>query len=260
MKQTENKMNIWNRLFSSSTYCSICENNNAGFNRLPDFFVENIENHGFQHLNDCEMTPVDTYSCKACGASDRERLYALWIKNEFIEKPLSVMRDAKAIHFAPEQFLSDFIQGKRIFKSYETADLNMQNVDYNVDLMQLPFENESFDFFICSHVLEHVPDDHIALKELYRITKKGGRGILMAPIATKLTSTIEGTESHDDADRWRLFGQHDHVRLYSHNDYIARIQRSGFSVQEYDASWFGKRLYKKLGLKPTSILYVALKT
>lgn len=45
-------------------------------------------------------------------------------------------------------------------------------VDHVIDLMNLPFNESSFDLFICSHVLEHVENDDLAISELFRITKK----------------------------------------------------------------------------------------
>ncbi len=44
---------------------------------------------------------------------------------------------------------------------YKTADLSMENVDFKVDMMSMLFDDESFDFFICSHVLEHVDSDDL---------------------------------------------------------------------------------------------------
>src|SRR5699024_2727934 len=102
-------------------------------------------------------------------------------------------------------------------------------------------------------------DDIASIAELFRITKKGGSGILMAPIVVGLNKTIEDPTITDEAERWRLFGQNDHVRLYSHNDYVSRIEASGFRLQQLDREFFGDALFKELGLKKTTILYIASK-
>ena len=202
------------------------------------------------------MTALDTYSCANCGASDRERLYALWIEQE-IQKG-RFFEHAHMIHFAPEPALSGKLKHMGVF-DYKTADLHMGGVDYNVDMMDLPFDNDHFDFFICSHVLEHVERDDLAIRELYRVTKPGGAGILMAPIIVGLKKTVEHPSVKDEAGRWRLYGQGDHVRLYAHDDYVNKILSHGFTVRELGEHYFGEDVFRALGLKRTSILYVVNK-
>lgn len=244
-------------LTGAKSHCSVCGTKNVTFEPLSDFYRINATRHGYVHFGKGEMTALDTYSCGKCGASDRERLYAHWIVTTFTNN--RAMLRGKAIHFAPENALSTFLRQSKIFGDYQTADLSMGGVDHKIDLMNLPFAAESYDFFICSHVLEHVFDDYAAICELFRVTKSGGCGILMAPIIVGLPKTIEDPSITDENERWRLFGQNDHVRLYSHGDYVARIQASGFELQQLNESYFGSRLFTKLGLKSTSILYVVSK-
>lgn len=137
--------------------------------------------------------------------------------------------------------------------------MGMPKVDFHVDLQNLPFKNDTYDFFICSHVLEHVADDRKAIGELYRITKPGGSGLLMAPICMDIDQTIEDPLIESESERWRLFGQNDHVRLYSHNDYVARIEEAGFSLRQMTRDDFGEDVFRRLGLQSTSILYVVSK-
>ena len=77
------------------------------------------------------------------------------------------------------------------------------------------YGDSSVDFFICSHVLEHVEDDRKALRELYRILRQGGQGILIVPIILTIDEIDEDPYVTDEAERWRRFGQFDHVRIYS---------------------------------------------
>jgi SAM-dependent methyltransferase len=241
----------------ATTFCPVCAASGVVFNPLPDFYRNHAKQHGYMHFGRGEMTALETYSCAQCGATDRERLYAYWLQGEIGARRLAGPR--KAIHFAPEQALFNFIRSANIFADYQTADLMMETVDHKVDLMNLPFADNSFDFFICSHVLEHVPDDLQAIRELYRITRPGGCGILMAPIIVDLPNTIEDSTVTTEADRWRLFGQFDHVRLYAHDDYILRLEECGFVVQQLDQSVFGADTFARMGLKPTSILYIVTK-
>ena len=202
------------------------------------------------------MTSLESYACANCGASDRERLYAMWIEQE-IEKG-RFPENTRMIHFAPEPALSEKLKGVKAFDC-KTADLLMIDVDYKVDMMDLPFDDDHFDFFICSHVLEHVESDDRAIGELYRITKPGGAGILMAPIIVGLEKTVEDSHVKDEAGRWKLYGQGDHVRLYAHDDYVNKIRSHGFIVKEFGESYFGEDVFRSIGLKRTSVLYVVNK-
>lgn len=239
------------------TFCPICDMSNMTFVPLPDYFRVSAKEHGYKYFGRGEMIALDTYSCPNCGASDRERIYAYWLKEKIKYGKFSRLH--KMIHFAPEQALSNFIRKIDAFEDYQTADLMMEGVDHKVDLMDLPFADDSYDFFICSHVLEHIPDDNKAIRELFRITRPGGCGILMAPIVIDLTETLEDTTANSDSDRWRLFGQFDHVRIYAHDDYVQRIVNGGFLVEQLGCADFGAEIFSKIGLKETSILYIVTK-
>ncbi|MGC7846716.1 class I SAM-dependent methyltransferase [Desulforudis sp. 1088] len=239
-----------------STYCPVCSSQGMSFSPLPDFYRENAEKYGYKYFGCGEMTALETYLCSVCGASDRERLYALWLDHEI--KMGMIKKGINFIHFAPEHALSLKIKSLGYF-DYQTADAMMEGVDYIVNLMNLPFNNNSFDFFICSHVLEHVEDDDLAISELFRITKKGGRGILMVPIIIGLEKTIEDPSVKTEEERWKYFGQNDHVRLYAHDDYVKKIKKHGFHLKELGVTYFGKRVFKRLGLKNTSVLYIVKK-
>jgi SAM-dependent methyltransferase len=237
-------------------YCPVCDSNPTTFLPLPAYYKDIFQHYGFPYAETCEMTSLDTYSCSVCGASDRERLYALWIKQQIAEK--TFFESAKLIHFAPEAGLSKQLRALNFF-DYASADLMMNEADHQVDITNMPFTDNQFDFFICSHVLEHVDSDDKAISELYRILKKGGCGILMAPIVVGLETTLEDPTITDVAERWRLFGQDDHVRLYAHDDYVNKIKQHGFSVAQLDQDYFEKSVFQSLGLKSTSILYIVTK-
>jgi len=238
------------------TYCPVCGQTGAAFDPLPDYYRKHAQACGFVHFGKGEMTSHQTYTCSRCGASDRERFYALWLNAEVQSGALA--KTARFLHFAPEAALSQMIRRQGWF-DYKTADIAMEGVDCRENLMALTFADSSFDFFICSHVLEHVDDDEIAIRELLRVTRTGGRGLLMAPIIVGLPATLEDWSATSDEDRWRLFGQNDHVRLYAHDDYVDKIRRNGFHLTQLGIAHFGADAFRRLGLKPTSILYVVEK-
>jgi len=134
------------------------------------------------------------------------------------------------------------------------------DVDDKVDITNMPgYSDGQFDFFICSHVLEHVTDDAKALQELHRILRPGGKGIVMVPIILSLNQTQEDPTVEDEAERWRRFGQNDHVRLYSKNDFIKRIEQAGFRTHQLGEEYFGEELFRRSGITRQSVLYVAEK-
>ena len=159
---------------------------------------------------------------------ERHRLLWLYLKSEtgfFSEK-------LKVLHFAPEQaFYKRFRKLKNL--DYTTTDLNSPLADVKADICNLPFEDESFDFILCNHVLEHIPDDHKAMNELYRILKPGGTAILQIPQDLKREKTFQDDSITDPGERARIFGQYDHVRIYG-RDYFETLRKIGFQVEEVD--------------------------
>jgi ubiquinone/menaquinone biosynthesis C-methylase UbiE len=96
----------------------------------------------------------------------------------------------KMLHFAPEAFFRALFRGQ--FGEYETADLNMEDVDYNVDMRNLPFDDASYDFVFASIVLDYIRDDEKAIKEIRRVLKPNGIAIL--PVSLVCEKTIEYAE------------------------------------------------------------------
>jgi ubiquinone/menaquinone biosynthesis C-methylase UbiE len=93
----------------------------------------------------------------------------------------------------------------------------------------LPFKENSFDFILCNHVLEHINDDKKAMKELYRVLNKNGTAILQVPINQKSSKTFEDSSIVDKKERIERFGQYDHIRLYG-LDYFKKLEAFGFKV------------------------------
>src|SRR5690606_3838673 len=86
----------------------------------------------------------------------------------------------KVLHFAPEQaFYKKFRKMKNL--DYVTTDLNSPIADVKADICDLPFAENEFDFIICNHVLEHIPDDTKAMQEIYRVFETDGTAILQVP-------------------------------------------------------------------------------
>ncbi len=236
--------------------CPVCATQDTMFCPLPDFYRLESEKYGYKYFGRGETIALETYSCAVCGASDRERLYAFWIYTQI--QSGSLRRGSALLHFAPEQALSRKLRELAYFE-YSSADISKSDVDITLDIMNMPLLDESFDFFICSHVLEHVESDDRAIRELCRITRRGGSGILMAPICRDIEHTLEDPSITSEAERWRCYGQNDHLRLYSHDDYLKKIEANGFSVEQRGIDHFGQDWFRGLGLAESSVLYIARK-
>ena len=185
---------------------------------------------------------------------ERHRQMWLYLQNEtdFFTK------NYKVLHIAPEQeFLRKFKKMKNL--DYTSADLFSPIVDVKADILDLPFEDESFDVIFCNHVLEHIEDDRKAMSELYRVMKKGGWGILQVPMKNSLEKTYEDFTITDPKERQKHFGQYDHVRWYG-MDYFDRLKSVGFDAKaNFYSQKFSDADIKKFGLNKNEILPIVRK-
>ena len=162
------------------------------------------------------------------GTLSLERHRLLWL---FLKRNTTFLNDKlKVLHFAPEQpFYNKF---KLINNwNYITSDLNSPIADVKADICDLPFKKLEFDLIICNHVLEHIDEDLKAMKEIYRVLKKGGVGILQVPIDENSSKTFEDKTITDPKKKSELFGQYDHVRKYG-TDYYDKLKYVGFKVKK----------------------------
>ena len=185
---------------------------------------------------------------------ERHRLLWLYLKRNthFFTK------DLKVLHFAPEQaFYKRFKKQKNL--NYITTDLESPLADVKADICNLPFEDNSFDVILCNHVLEHIPDDQKAMQELYRILKPAGYAILQVPQDINRKETFEDDSITDKAERTRIFGQYDHLRIYG-MDYFDKLKTVGFKVEQVSlANDLSKNESARYAINPKEIIPVCFK-
>lgn len=189
--------------------------------------------------------------CYQCHSRDRERLLYAFIIEEL---NLPQNKNIHILHIAPEPKLSNVLL-KQNFDEYICGDLFTPGYTYpahvqNMNVLELPFEDHHFDLVICNHVLEHIPEDIKAMKELQRVIKPEGKAILQVPISKNTPETVEDFTISDPQKREELFGQFDHVRIYG-QDYTQRLESAGFLVNRINIT----ETYKRLGVNPEEDIF-----
>jgi len=119
-------------------------------------------------------------------------------------------------------------------KLYETADLMQDGVTHRVDITDTKLPDGAYDVVMANHVLEHIPDDRAALRELYRLLKPGGNALLTVPI-NPTRPTYENPSITTAPERWAHFSAHDHLRYYG-LDFTERLTEAGFHVETFRVS------------------------
>lgn len=236
----------------SSVHCPMCH-----------AWLDQLIPHGHDHpvlerLDIVGGGHRDAATCPVCLATDRERLVYLYLK---WKARLFESGEAKLLHVAPEASLMHAITRKPNI-DYLSADLQASHVMMQMDLCDIPLGDNTFDVILCNHVLEHIPDDRQAMREIQRVLKPSGFAILQTPISRRLSSTYEDHRITEPEDRAREYGQWDHVRVYG-RDYIKRLINTGFYVETFD--WTGDHDFADQpemtqGLNPDEILYIARKS
>lgn len=176
--------------------------------------------------------------CPRCMSLDRERLVLLYIaRHTDIFKAIGRIN---VLHIAPEKNLTKLFS-KHPGINYLSADISSPFAMARMDITRISCRDSTFDFVICSHVLEHILDDTGAMTELLRVLRPGGKALLQVPISLSLEHTFEDGTVITPEDRERFFGQSDHVRIYTAEDFMARLRKAGFVVNQFKSSnFYGK--------------------
>ena len=206
--------------------------------------------NGFDRFKDDWNRP--NALCWRCGSHERHR--AQWLL--FARRP-ELLRDARSLlHVSPEWCLREHLAQLPGLR-YVTTDLDpAQEADLRLDVTALDLPDGAFDAVICSHVLEHVPDDGAAMRELRRVTARGGWCLVMVPLALDRATTHEDPHVRTPAAREREFLQADHVRLYA-PDIAVRLRAAGFAVDVVDLhAELGPDGAARHGLLPSDLVFL----
>jgi SAM-dependent methyltransferase len=170
----------------------------------------------------------------------------LWLY--LVERPYMITGKA-VLHVAPEEVVATCLEP--LAGEYVSVDIEPGRAAVQADLMALPFESERFDLIVCSHVLEHVPDDGAAMRELHRVLQPDGVALILTPVNYDQAATYEDPSTTDEADRLARFSQSDHVRVFG-RDLRQRLEAAGFTVTVEDAAELGSETVRRYGLQPNA--------
>ena len=91
------------------------------------------------------------------------------------------------------------------------------------DALHLPFPDGTFDRVICSEVLEHLPDDVAAMRELARVLRPGGTMAITVPrFGPELINWALSDEYHNVPGG--------HIRIYRRSVLNERLASTGLVV------------------------------
>ncbi len=181
--------------------------------------------------------------CPKCESLERHRLLSMYFKNktDIYSKPL------KVLHIAPE------IAFFNHFKSQENLDYNPVDIYPHLypkgtkylNVLKNDLPDNTYDVIICNHVFQYIEEDRKAMKELYRIMKHGGWGVMQVPYDKKREITYEDSSIKDPLEREKAFGLKEHVRFYG-LDYADRLREAGFnvSIQDYTSEFSDEENFK----------------
>lgn len=167
---------------------------------------------------------VDVW-CPSCDSRSRHRLIKLWAADAFAAGKVGT-----TLHFAAETCLTDLFRAAS--EEYVTADLN-PGFDVQIDIEDIALPDASFDLVIANHVLEHVRDE-VALRELRRILRPGGRLLITVPIIEGWSTTFEDPGDMTRDRRALVMSDPDHRRWYG-RDIRDKISEAGLKVSEFTA-------------------------
>ena len=231
-------------------YCPCCDNRFRSFE--SGYFTKMPNVYNPKRYKGIKQEVV----CPICGTIPRHRILATWF-NMHKDK----LENKKILYFACEPGIKMWMKRNRI--SITTADY-FAPADLKLDLCNIDQPDNSWDWIICNHVLEHVDDYNQALHELYRILKPGGKLIISFPIISALPTVVEEQDVPDNeieeerrARRLKNYGQADHLRIFGADSKDVLIQ-AGFKVSIIDGSKMDKRILPVVGPADYDVNYLFL--
>ncbi len=189
--------------------------------------------------------------CPRCNLPERHRVIYL-----YLTRCVPALGDGKRLaHFAPEIAVQERL-AKLPRLRYVTLDLDSTMVDLNMDLTHLGLRDRTCDAVVCSHVLEHIEKDRLAMSELLRILTGDGFALILVPLDATREATFEDPANRTPRQRREAYGMSNHVRIYG-RDFVTRLSGVGFSVETLECGRaFGEEACRTYGLEASSTFWI----
>lgn len=185
-------------------------------------------------------------NCPRCSCLHRYRALAAALDRE----TAFFSPDKMVIEVAPVRGFQAYSLWRKANKNYISFDLEKFGMEKG-DLTAMRYADAACDYFLCFHVLEHVPADTMAIKEIFRVLQPGGLGVFQVPIDYSISEIIEYGKSNPL--------ETGHVRRYSADGFSKRLTDAGFIVRKVSvAQLFSPADIQRFGMNPEA-LYFATK-
>ena len=195
-------------------------------------------------------TVIPASICPQCGSFDRHRHLVLGMR-EMLDGGRRIPRSLLGLSLSPAMSYLLAHEGLgRCFRSdYDLRD-HRHAPDAAIDLTAAGFRDASFEWVICSHVLEHIPDVDRAIDELARILRPGGVAWIQVAYRDELAESRRiPLDPHDfDGHAWR-FGR----------DFGARLARPGWDVSCLGAADLDPAVRWRHGIHPVERYWLVRK-
>ena len=159
--------------------------------------------------------------CPNCGSRSRTR--RLW---SLLEDKID---GQKILHFSPSKSIKQKIESIKSIDYTSTDYAGEFQASKKLNIEAIEESDNSYDLVICYHILEHIPNDLQAMKELYRILIPNGICFIQTPF--KSGDIYENESIKTEEERLQHFGQKDHLRIYSVKGLMDRLESVGFDLQ-----------------------------
>jgi ubiquinone/menaquinone biosynthesis C-methylase UbiE len=208
---------------------------------IPNTFLQQNETH-FRSIY-AWFYKGKKHQCTVCKTNlkafvTNQRKERMCPKSGSLDRDRRLWQELESVYLKKNQFLLDFSPSRCLARklkkypeiNYKATDLSGHFIaDYQYDITQIELPSQSLDLIICYHILEHIPDDALAMNEMFRILKSNGKAIIQTPF--KEGSIYENPAITSAQDRLIHFGQEDHVRIYAVNGLKKRLENCGFTVE-----------------------------